>query len=64
MSLIPYLDSDINIVDGTYIKALLFCKDNCQKGKCKDFYEDLLTDAENGFYKCPYGLSVYLKKLN
>ena len=64
MSLIPYLDSANNIVDGTYIKALHFCKENCQKEKCKAFYEDLLVNADNGFYKCPYGLSVYSKKIN
>ena len=64
MSLIPYLDSAKNIVDGTFIKALHFCKENCQKEKCKGFYEGLFLNADNGFYKCPYGLSVYLKKIN
>ena len=64
MSLVPYLDSAKKIVDGTYILALHFCKENCQKEKCKAFYEDLLVNADNGFYKCPYGLSVYLKTIN
>ena len=33
MSLIPYLDSNKQIVDGSYIKALGFCKKNFQKNK-------------------------------
>lgn len=64
MSLIPYLDSTKKIVDGTYIKALNFCKENCQKERCQKFYDTLLQSSNNGFYKCPYGLSVYLKKIN
>lgn len=64
MSLIPYLDSNNKIVDGTYIKALSFCKENCQKEKCKDFYKFLYTSMDDGIYKCPYGLSVYLITVN
>lgn len=45
---------------GTYIMPLAFCCNNCHKGKCKDFYRDILQKEKNRFYTCPYGLSVYL----
>ena len=64
MSLLPYLDSNKKIIDGSYIKALSFCKENCQSDKCKNFYESLVIQQKEGFYKCPFGLSVCYKKMN
>lgn len=64
MSLLPYLDSNKTIIDGSYIKALSFCKENCKRDKCKTFYESLIIEKKEGIYKCPYGLSVCLRNFD
>ena len=60
MYLIPTLNNNNEIIDGTYIKALGFCKKNCKNGKCLDFYVGLSEKPIDAFYRCPYGLSVYI----
>lgn len=59
MSLLPYLDSEGKLVDGTYFRLLPFCLKQCATGKCKEFYANLQT-AKPGSYCCPYGLSAYV----
>lgn len=63
MSLIPYIHLN-QFQDGTLIKALDFCKQHYCEGKCKKFYEQLIKTDKEGFYMCPYGLSVFLHNLN
>lgn len=63
MILLPYLDTENKLCDGVYIKALSFCKKNYHNGKCQLFYKEVI-DKEDGFYKCPYGLSVCVKCIN
>ena len=38
MKLVPQLNSTGEIEDGSYIRALDFCQRNCNKGRCKTFY--------------------------
>lgn len=59
MSLLPYMDSSNQLVDGKYVRLLPFCKKNCLGEKCKLYYEKL-KNAESGGYCCPYGLSSYV----
>lgn len=62
MILLPYLDMKNKLHDGSYVKALTFCKKNYDSGKCKAFYTEI-TSKGNGFYKCPYGLSACVKDI-
>lgn len=55
MSLLPCICGS-DIVDGTFIRVLPYCKDNCASGKCKEHYNKLNASAP-GFYMCPSGLS-------
>ena len=59
MSLLPYINDNGEIKDGTLFQALPFCKSHCTKEKCKSFYENMLK-ADPGFHCCPYGLSTYI----
>ncbi len=59
MSLLPYIDSAGEIVDGAYFHLLPFCKKNCSTGKCKEYYEKL-KGVDAGGYCCPYGLSSFV----
>lgn len=56
MSLLPYLDDEGIIADGTLFRLLPFCKANCTHGKCMQFYKSL-ENSNAGSYCCPYGLS-------
>lgn len=56
MSLLPYLNNERELADGTLFHLLPFCKANCKRGKCKEFYESL-EKSKMGSYCCPYGLS-------
>ena len=58
--MISVLNGDGYMKCGTYIEPLSFCRNNCYKGKCKDFYHSLGEKEKNQFYTCPYGMSVYL----
>lgn len=60
MNLVSKISIDDNFNEGKYIIPFSFCKRNYNKGKCSEFYKDLLTKEKNKFYTCPYGLSVYL----
>jgi signal transduction histidine kinase len=51
------------LVNGSYIKILPFCEKNHCKGKCRDFYNGIAT-MRNGFYACPYGMSVYVSEVD
>ncbi len=59
MPLLPYINSENELVDGAYFHLLPFCKRNCSNGKCKMHY-DSLKDASAGSYCCPYGLASYV----
>lgn len=63
MSLLPFLNDDKEIQDGTYIRLLPFCKKNNMSPKCQCYY-DKLTEKGDGCYICPYGLSslVYVNQ--
>lgn len=65
MKLIPLLNSIGEIEDGSYIHALDFCQRNCNKGKCKSFYDSIKASTlSSGFLTCPYGMSVYVSALD
>ena len=59
MALLPYLDASNVVVDGAYFRLLPFCKKNCCREKCSEYYKKL-KEAEAGSYCCPYGLSSYV----
>lgn len=56
MNLLPIFE-DGKIKDGAYIHAQLFCKNNCCKGKCQEYYASIKNNG--GFCCCPYGMSSY-----
>lgn len=59
------LNSNGEIEDGSYIRALDFCQRNCNKGKCKSFYSSIKSSPlSSGFVTCPYGMSVYVSALD
>lgn len=60
MDLVSKISIDDNFNEGKYIIPFSFCKKNYNKGKCSEFYKDILTKEKNKFYTCPCGLSVYL----
>ena len=60
MILLPYLNTENKLCDGSYIKALSFCKKNYHNGRCQLFYKEVVN-KKDGFYKCPYGLSACVK---
>ena len=59
MALLPYLDASNTVVDGAYFRLLPFCKKNCCREKCREYYEKL-REVDAGSYCCPYGLSSYV----
>lgn len=64
MKLVPQLNSTGEIEDGSYIRALDFCQRNCNKGRCKTFYNSIMSaPLSSGFLTCPYGMSVYVSAL-
>lgn len=59
------LNSNGEIEDGSYIRAIDFCQRNCNKGKCKSFYSNIKSaPLSSGFVTCPYGMSVYISALD
>lgn len=60
MSLLPTIDKNLSFSDGTYIKALNFCKSNNNKGKCLEFYKSIYSNPRKGFVTCPFGMSMYM----
>lgn len=58
MKLLPTIDENNSIHDGSFIKALDYCKRNCNKGKCRLFYNALRNAGEIGLFTCPKGFSV------
>lgn len=65
MKLVPQLNLNGEIEDGSYIHALDFCQRNCIQGKCKAFYDKIKSEPfSSGFLTCPYGMSVYVSALN
>ncbi len=58
-SILPIRENE-EIIDGSLIKALSFCKKNCNSGKCRRFYDEISPEKHNKFLKCPYGMSVYI----
>lgn len=65
MKLVPLLNSNGEIEDGSYIRALDFCQRNCNKGRCKIFYDNIKSGPlSSGFLTCPYGMSVYVSALD
>lgn len=56
-------EQENNIEDGFVIQSIPYCKKNCNKKSCLDFYRKLQY-AESGFYTCPKGLSAYVSKEN
>lgn len=59
MSILPYINSNDELIDGACFHLLPFCKKNCSSTKCKAYYERL-KGAEAGSYCCPHGLSSYV----
>lgn len=59
MSLLPYIDINGELKDGTYFHLLPYCHKNCSKEKCKAHYESL-NSKKAGCYCCPIGLSTYV----
>ena len=63
MSLLPFINADGTLEDGTYIHLLQFCKNNCNKEKCQNHYESLKS-CHSGSFICPYGLSSFIYTTN
>ncbi len=59
MALLPYFDTTGELIDGAYFHLLPFCVKNCNKEKCKAYYEKI-KNSDAGSYCCPYGLSSYV----
>ena len=59
MALLPYIDTTRGLIDGAYFHLLPFCKKNCSSGKCKEYYEKIMS-ADAGSFCCPYGLASYI----
>lgn len=59
MSLLPYIDLNKNLIDGTGFHLLPFCKKMFSSRKCTDHYASLIK-ADGGCYSCPYGLTSYV----
>ena len=59
MNLIPIINEKNEFVDGKYIQALTFCQAHYKAGKCCDFYNSVRERNLEGFFTCPYGMSVY-----
>lgn len=57
--LLPIKNLD-SIEDGAFIKALDFCKKNCNTGSCRRFYNNISSSDYNKFVICPYGMSVFV----
>lgn len=55
---------DSHIQDGTFIKALSFCKKHCMFDECKAFYESIRSEDFDKFLICPHGLSVFVASNN
>lgn len=49
-----------SIEDGAFIKALEFCKKNCNTGCCRTFYDNISSSDYNKFIICPHGMSVFV----
>ena len=62
MPILPMLREG-QLIDGSYIHLLPFCKNEFAKGKCKTFYATIAS-KKPGFYTCPYGLSVLVFEKN
>lgn len=60
MNLISTITDNGVMEEGKYISPLPFCKKNHSKGKCQEFYCNLMQCEKGKFYTCPYGMSVYL----
>lgn len=50
--------------DGTFIKALSFCKEHCLVNECKTFYDNIRPEDYDKFLLCPHGLSVFVASNN
>ena len=59
MPILPYLNSENEVVDGSSFHLLPFCRKNCSSLKCKAYY-DRLRSCDSGSYCCPHGLSSYV----
>ena len=57
--LLPIRNLDL-IEDGCFIKALDFCKKNCNTGSCRIFYDNISASDYNKFVVCPHGMSVFV----
>lgn len=60
MYLLPCLDQDLKLHDGTFIHLFSFCEKNCLRKKCTKHYTDLFFEKKSVFKKCPYGLVSYI----
>lgn len=61
--LVPVKDGE-TIDDGAFIQALEYCKNHCNSGACKKFYQEIPVGQYNTFLSCPHGLSVYVLSSN
>lgn len=61
MFLLPTYENG-KTTDGSLICANEYCKNGCNKGKCKAFYANI--DKHEGIVTCPHGYSVIVIKKN
>lgn len=47
---------------GFLVQPYQYCQKNASCGKCAEFYQKL-ANAENGYYKCPYGMTACVKSV-
>ena len=60
MYLVSKYNYDGFLEEGEYIEAISFCKTNCAKGKCLDYYKQLMQNEKGRFYTCPFGMSSFI----
>ena len=59
MALLPYINDQNELTDGSYFHFLPFCKQQCLGEKCQTHYKRM-RGSDAGSYRCPYGLSSYI----
>ena len=60
MTLVPMIDENGQLTDGSFVKAHMGCINRFKEGKCKSFYESKIKEGTEGFFKCPCGMSSFL----
>ncbi|OWV16838.1 hypothetical protein B7990_11160 [Fibrobacter sp. UWB4] len=60
MILVPMIDENDQLTDGSFVKAHMGCINRFREGKCKSFYDSKRNEGTEGFFKCPCGMTAFL----